>query len=177
MSRQDFSQSEEVRRESDLVLTAVGQSGIAGAQDALYGYGIRNGGSVLTRTPYDNPMRAEEISMPFNGSVSGVNADYRVAGFTCSLEGWTKPQAFLSYDPAAKRLRDSGLQPPHPANYSEIASTEVEADSVGGVRVPLSIIYRKDLALNGSHPAVLEAYGGYGISIAPSFSPTRLAWL
>ena len=177
VSRQDFSQSEEVRRESDLVLTAVGQSGIAGAQDALYGYGIRNGGSVLTRTPYDNPMRAEEISMPFNGSVSGVNADYRVAGFTCSLEGWTKPQAFLSYDPGAKRLRDSGLQPPHPADYSEIASTEVETDSVGGVKVPLSLIYRKDLALNGSHPAVLEAYGGYGISIAPSFSPTRLAWL
>lgn len=48
---------------------------------------------------------------------------------------------------------------------------------MGGVRVPLSIIYRKDLALNGSHPAVLEAYGGYSISIAPSFSPTRLAWL
>jgi hypothetical protein len=101
-------------------LTAAGQSGIAGAQDALYGYGICNGGSVLTRTPYDNPMRAEEISMPFNGSVSGANADYRVAGFTCSLEGWTKPQAFLSYDPGAKRLRDSGLQPPHPANYSEM---------------------------------------------------------
>lgn len=70
--------------------------------------------------------------MPFNGSASGVNADYRVAGFTCSLEGWTKPQAFLSYDPGAKRLRDSGLQPPHPADYSQIASTEVEADSVGG---------------------------------------------
>lgn len=176
-SRQEFSQAEEIQRESDLILTALGSSGVAAAQDALYAYGIRNGASVVIRIPYDYPMRSEEIPLSFGGSVSGLNADYRVAGFTCLLDGWTKPAALVSYDPGTKQLKDSGLQPPHPADYSGITSAEVEADSTGGVKVPLSIIYRKNLALDGSHPAILEAYGGYGISILPNFSPTRLAWL
>jgi prolyl oligopeptidase len=174
---QDFSHGEQVRQESDVILTAGGGGGLAAGQDALYAYGIRNGASVVIRMPYDNPMHSEEIPLPFTGSVFDMNADYRVAGFTCSLQGWTKPTTFVSYDPGTKRLNDSGLQPPHPADYSGITSIEVEAESVGGVQVPLSIIYRKDLALDGSHPAVMEAYGGYGTNIPPSFSPTRLAWL
>ena len=176
-SKQDFSQSEEIRRESDLVLSASGSSGLAGAQDALYAYGIRAGASVVIRIPYDAPMHSEEIALPFAGSVSNMTADYRVAGFTCSLAAWTKPKTVMSYDPDTKRLKDTGLQPPHPADYSGITSVEVEADSVGGVKVPLSIIYRKDLALDGSHSAVMEAYGAYGFNIAPNFSPTGLAWL
>jgi prolyl oligopeptidase len=43
--------------------------------------------------------------------------------------------------------------------------------------VPLSIIYRKGIALDGSHPAYLQGYGAYGIEINPSFSATRVAWL
>jgi prolyl oligopeptidase len=50
-STQDFSHSEEVRRESDLIFTATGSGGIAGADDALYAYGIRNGASVVVRIP------------------------------------------------------------------------------------------------------------------------------
>lgn len=176
-SSEDLSQSKEVRQESDVILTASGSGGLAGAQDALYAYGIRNGAAVVIRIPYDNPMRSEEIPLPFAGSVFDMNADYRVPGFTCSLQGWTKPTTFVSYDPGTKRLKDSGLQPPHPADFSGIASTEVEAKSVDGVQVPLSIIYRKDLPLDRSHPAILEAYGGYGVNIPTNFAPTRLAWL
>src|SRR5439155_2046592 len=43
--------------------------------------------------------------------------------------------------------------------------------------VPLSIIHRKDLAMDGSHPTLLAGYGAHGISITPGFDPTRLAWL
>jgi prolyl oligopeptidase len=43
--------------------------------------------------------------------------------------------------------------------------------------VPLSIIYKKDLKLDGQNPCLMEGYGSYGISIDPSFDGTRLALL
>jgi prolyl oligopeptidase len=43
--------------------------------------------------------------------------------------------------------------------------------------VPLSIVFRKGLILDGSHPTLMEAYGAYGISISPSFSAPLLTWL
>ncbi len=60
---------------------------------------------------------------------------------------------------------------------SGYTSSEVQAKSEDGTMVPLSIVYKKDIALDGSHPTYLEGYGSYGIVINPSFSTTRLAWL
>jgi prolyl oligopeptidase len=46
-----------------------------------------------------------------------------------------------------------------------------------GVQVPLSIIHRKDLRLDGTNPTLLSGYGAYGHVTAMSFEPTSLAWL
>jgi prolyl oligopeptidase len=46
-----------------------------------------------------------------------------------------------------------------------------------GTKVPLSIVYRKGVARDGSAPLYLEAYGAYAIDIDPAFSPRFLAWL
>ena len=50
---------------------------------------------------------------------------------------------------------------------SAYTSSEVKARSADGTMVPLSLVYRKGLALDGSHPAYLEGYGAYGITIEP----------
>ena len=42
--------------------------------------------------------------------------------------------------------------------------------------IPLSIVHRKDVKLDGANPTLLYAYGSYGISSSPSFSAPRLAW-
>jgi prolyl oligopeptidase len=176
-AKEDITDAREILPESDLILTSLGDSGIAAAKDALYVYGHRNGTSVVVRVPYDPPSKKEEIHLPFSGSLFGVSADYRVPGFLFSMEGWTKPSAIYRYDPIAGRAVDTRLQPPDPADFSNITSVEIEAPSIGRVLVPLSIIFRKDLALDGSHPTLMEAYGSYGVSISPFFSATLLAWL
>jgi prolyl oligopeptidase len=56
-------------------------------------------------------------------------------------------------------------------------ATEVSVKSHDGAMVPLSIIHKKGVKLDGSNPTLLYAYGAYGITEEPSFGPTRLAWL
>ena len=60
------------------------------------------------------------------------------------------------------------------ANY---ASERIFATAGDGTKVPISLVYRKDVKQDGTSPLLLYAYGSYGISIPPTFSPSRLALL
>src|SRR4029453_19636371 len=60
------------------------------------------------------------------------------------------------------------------ANYQ---SERVFATASDGTRIPMSVVYRKSVKLDGSAPLLLYGYGSYGISIPPSFSAGRLALL
>ena len=51
------------------------------------------------------------------------------------------------------------------------------ATSNDGTRIPLFLTYRTGLPRNGHNPTLLYAYGGFGISLTPTFSPTTIAWL
>ncbi len=49
--------------------------------------------------------------------------------------------------------------------------------SKDGTKIPMFITYKKGIKLNSSHPTLLYGYGGFNISLTPSFSSTRLIWL
>jgi prolyl oligopeptidase len=55
-------------------------------------------------------------------------------------------------------------------------STEVKVRSHDGALVPMSIIHRKDLKLDGTKPTLLLGYGSYGSTFDAGFDPTRIAW-
>ena len=59
-------------------------------------------------------------------------------------------------------------------NYVE---ERVWATAKDGVKVPISVVYRKDLKKDGSNPLLLYAYGSYGVTMEPYFSTTRLSLL
>ena len=61
-----------------------------------------------------------------------------------------------------------------PENYSQERGWATAAD---GTRVPLSIVRRADIALDGSAPALLYGYGSYEVSMDPNFSVSRLSLL
>jgi len=56
-------------------------------------------------------------------------------------------------------------------------ATEVNVRSHDGAMVPLSIIHKKGVKLDGTNPTLLYAYGAYGITEEPIYGPTRLSWL
>jgi prolyl oligopeptidase len=150
---------------------------VFGAQDALYLRELDAGIGHLVRVPYTGGA-PEEIKLPFEGDFSFAGADTRVAGVVITLSSWVRAPRIVRYDPATRNVADTGLQPlgkfDDPA---DIVSEEVKAPGYDGTLIPLSIIHRKGLPLNGSNPTLLDGYGAYGITRDPHFNPTLLAWL
>lgn len=93
---------------------------------------------------------------------------------------WISPYTVYEYDANTANLEKSkwfdmsGTFPDYSLNY---AVREVEVKSYDGAMVPLSIIYPKNIALNGGSPCYLTGYGAYGISIQPGFIDVMATFL
>jgi len=149
---------------------------VAAAKDALYVFGRENGIAHAARVDYATDA-VTEIPLPVQGTLSNATADPQFPGFIAKLESWTVSPQWFAYDPQTGALTNTNLDPPSSVDYSAISSDEVQVPARDGVLVPLSIVHRKDLKLDGRNPTLLYAYGSYGISSSPSFSAGRIAWL
>lgn len=151
--------------------------GFAVAADALYVHEMDGGVGRLVRLPYGSG-KSELVPMPFYGSLYINPADQRLPGISMWLSSWTNAWALYAYDPRTRKLSDTRMQPAGPFDHpADVESVEVKVKSFDGTLVPLSIVRKKGIALDGSHPAMLIGYGAYGISIDPAFDPPILAWL
>jgi prolyl oligopeptidase len=149
---------------------------VVAAQDALYVQLLDGGIGRLLRVPYGAKSGAERIALPFEGSVTLTPSDPRVAGTMLTMTSWTKSPKIYAYDPQTKQVSDTKLQPPGPYDDpANIEAVEVKVRSYDGTQVPLSIVHRKGLKLDGSNPTHLTGYGSYGISQDPTFLPFFLA--
>jgi prolyl oligopeptidase len=143
------------------------------ARDAVYLVHRDHGRARLSRWPWHG--KPTQIALPHEGWIPDVATDLRRDGVVLQVETWLAPGAYYRYD--GRALAPIGLASTSTADFSAIAVDEVEATSADGTRVPLTILHRKDAALDGSHPAIVYGYGAYGASQSPGFGATRLAWL
>lgn len=149
--------------------------GMGAARDALY-VQVRDGASQrLLRVPYGG--RAEEVRLPYPGAVDISASDARLPGVLVQVMGWTRNFQFYLYDATRRRLTLTDLQPLGKFDAPEdLVATEVSVPSHDGVAVPMSIIHRKGIKLDGSSPAILYGYGAYGNPDDPFFVPRLRAW-
>lgn len=152
---------------------------IATTLDGLYVQKLDGGLGRLSRVSYaGGEAREEKIPLPLDGAIDIDSAQPNVPGLILELSTWTQAHSIYSYDPASKTLSDTHLQPVGKFDRpQDIVSEEVKVESYDGTLVPLSIIHRRDMPLDGNNPTLLDGYGAYGMTINPYFGPTRLAWL
>lgn len=116
----------------------------------------------------------EEVSMV----AVGANLEYATRTIRLAYTSLTTPNSAYDYDIDARRLalvkRDPVLGGYDPASY---VTTRLWADASDGARVPISVVHRRDLPLDGSAPALLYGYGSYEACIDPYFSFARLSLL
>lgn len=150
------------------------------AGDALYVQTLDGGLGKVARVPFSGPARgtAQPIALPLQGQVWFDAVDPRVDGVLLGMTTWTKASSDYAYDPRTNRVTETTLVPHGPFDSpADIVSEEVKVSSYDGTLVPLSIVHRRDMKLDGSNPTLLEGYGAYGISLDPWFDPPLLAWI
>lgn len=158
--------------ESDRVLT-----GVYAAADGLYLSSKRGVTYTLQHADYGTQLNWKTVPIPYGGTISSIDANVLQPGVVFRLESWTQSDQAFAFDPSTNLATNTGLIEKHPANFSDYEAREVEATSADGTKVPLSILCKKNLTLDGSHPTLYEGYGAYGISIDPAFEARALAWL
>ncbi len=149
------------------------------AADGLYVLSRDGGFGRISRIALSDdgaPGAAARVRLPYGGAINSIVTDPRVSGVVFGLTSWTHSLLYYAAD-AAGAVSDTQLKAVANVDMSPYTSSEVKARSADGTMVPLSLIYKKGLALDGSHPTYLNAYGSYGIELNPSFSSTRVAWL
>ena len=91
--------------------------------------------------------------------------------------GWTEPPRLLATRGDGSSSDTGLLANQRPPGAPELEVTELLVPSHDGALVPLAILHRKGLVLDGSNPTLLTGYGAYGHSIGAYFDPRSIAWL
>jgi prolyl oligopeptidase len=158
---------------------------IAAAADALYIEARDGNVKRLYKRAHgmaDAPM--VEVALPVAGSFGltsddGGNgaADPRLPGLVLDLQGWTRARQIYQLG-ADGRVMNTGLQPQGPYDApADIVATEVLVKSHDGAMVPMSIIHKRGIALDGNNPTLLYGYASYGNTEEPVYGVTRMAWI
>lgn len=117
-----------------------------------------------------------EIALPSIGS-AGAGTDLRNEDVFISFTSFTQPVTSYRYDIHTDKLTPFIIPEVKGFNPDDYETRQVFYTSADGTKVPMSLTYKKGLKRDGKNPVYLYGYGGFNISLTPSFSPYRLLWL
>lgn len=126
---------------------------------------------------YDMSGKLEhEIKLPGLGDASGFGGDKDDKELFYTYVSFTYPPAIFRYDIATGKSqlwRKTEVK----FNPDDYETKQVFYPSKDGTKVPMYIVYKKGMKLDGSNPTLLYAYGGFNSGMGPSFSASRIALL
>ena len=126
---------------------------------------------------YDyNGKLIRNIDLPGVGTISGLNSKKEETDLYYSFTNYTTPGSIYKYNVAngkSELYRKSKID----FNSDNFESKQVFYKSKDGTKVPMIITYKKGLKLNGKNPTILYGYGGFNISLTPSFSTANAVWM
>ena len=117
-----------------------------------------------------------DVALPGLGTANGFGGLRKDTETFYSFTSFTTPTTIYRYDIAAGA--SSVFRAPKVAfDSAQFEIKQVFYSSKDGTRVPMFIVHKQGLKLDGNNPTLLYAYGGFNISITPAFSVSRVAWL
>ena len=117
-----------------------------------------------------------EVEFPGIGSAAGFGGKRTETETFYSFSSFATPPTIFRYDlltGASKKLRQAQVK----FNPDDYTVEQVFYPSKDGTKVPMFITYKKGIKLDGTNPTLLYGYGGFSISLTPSFSIARIGWL
>ncbi|MFT6863622.1 MAG: prolyl oligopeptidase [Akkermansiaceae bacterium] len=116
------------------------------------------------------------VKLPGLGTASGFSGKSDQNETFYYFTSFTSPGATYRYD-VAKNTSTLFKAPKIQFNSGDYESNQVFASSKDGTRIPMFVVHKKGLKMDGSNATLLYAYGGFNISLRPSYSPATIAWL
>lgn len=117
-----------------------------------------------------------QLGLPGIGSVTGLSGKRTDKDLFLTFASFLTPPTVYNYQVASEQLAVF-RQPRVDFDFGAYETKQLFATSQDGTRVPMFVTARKGLKLDGANPTLLYAYGGFNISLTPSFSASRLVWL
>ena len=115
---------------------------------------------------------------PVYAASVGPNYVFDTTTLRYRYESLVSPPSVFDYDMSSRRATlVKQNEVPGGFDKANYASERVMASAADGVKIPISLVYRKGTARDGSAPLLLYGYGSYGVSMPPSFSSNRLPLL
>lgn len=117
-----------------------------------------------------------EIQLPGIGSSGGFSSKKEEKELYYSFTNYHTPGVIYKYNTDS---RESELywEPTIDFKSSDFVSKQVFYTSKDGTQIPMIITHKKDMEYNGNNPTILYGYGGFNISLTPSFSISRAVWM
>ncbi len=131
--------------------------------------------SKVFQIDYDGKM-IREVVLPGVGSASGFGGKKEDKEFFFSFTNYNTPGSSYKYNVESGNYVQH-WKPEIDFNPDNYESNQVFYTSKDGTKVPMIITHRKGLELNGKNPTILYGYGGFNISLTPSFSIVNAVWM
>lgn len=131
--------------------------------------------SVVKQLDYTGKL-VREITLPGKGSAGGFSGKATEKDLYYSFSNYITPGSTFKYH-VEKGTSELYYAPKVKFNPSDYVSEQVFYNSKDGTRIPMIISYKKGLKKDGKNPTILYSYGGFNISLTPSFSVVNAVWM
>ncbi len=117
-----------------------------------------------------------EVELPGIGTAGGFGGEKDAEVIYFSFSNYHTPSSIYSFDPKT-RISSEYWSPEIAFDKEAYESTQVFYKSKDGTEIPMIITHKKGLVLDGTNPTILYGYGGFNISLTPSFSLYNAVWM
>lgn len=131
--------------------------------------------SIIKQYDYNGKL-VRDIELPGIGSAGGFGGEKEETTLYYSFTNYTTPGTIYSYNPKTGESVEY-QKPKVDFKSNDFESKQVFYTSKDGTKIPMIITYKKETELNGKNPTILYGYGGFNISLTPSFSIANAVWM
>lgn len=131
--------------------------------------------SLIKQYDYSGKL-VRNVELPGLGSVGGFNGKKDADQLYFSFTNYTTPNTIYQFNPK-EGTSEVYKKPEIDFNSENYESKQVFYTSKDGTKIPMIITHKKGLELNGKNPTILYGYGGFNISLTPSFRIANTIWL
>lgn len=154
-------------------------------EDVMHGVKVVNGQFVIAflhdahhqiHVYKEDGSYDKKINIPMIGAITEISGKHNQSEMFFDMTSYLSPTVVYRYDFTGGEL-EVFAQSELKVDTSQFETKQIFYTSKDGTKVPMFITLKKDLPLNGENPVILYGYGGFNVSLTPSFNPAILRWL